>query len=196
MSLNTLAFLLLQLCHNDLSKDRCSWASRSVVHYLTQWASRTRLEWWSPSQEQYFQNIHIRYFEMTHGSIAQVNSITPFGGTSKEIPIPREEGVYIHHKLGFKLREVRTSFAIVTEFKTETPCFTIIVLAEGLHYLPSGIKRWDVGQSCFSGMHLYINAIFHGVDNACRQWDKVLTNMDGDIKVSVSLRATSRGSPP
>jgi hypothetical protein len=197
LSLNTLAFILLQLSSDEEGPE---WAMRFVLQYMSDWV---------PSSEPFRQEMiydhraldawHIRYFNVTnreeiftnHNNIsltsllASTNSPASHkAGTTFDIPIPREKGVFRNVTRRNLLCEARSSVAIFTDTNSTSPCLKFMVLSDGRQE-PSLSMHWKVKQSRISGLLVYLQIIFWQVDVACVAWEKVLLSLDEEIMVSV-----------
>jgi hypothetical protein len=176
------AYTLLQVVHNqprqegsfdDLEYERFRAAVKFLVDYLSEWTTHSGVEWW------FFEGMHshsMRYFEITDSPPTE--RLLSLNG----IPITRET-VRLTNTQAY-LHERRASLALFGTNQDRLPCFTIIFVADNM-IAPFNDGSDSISRSHFASMHLFINIIFRAIDQTCGAWERVLTELDTELNITV-----------
>jgi hypothetical protein len=173
------AYILLQLFNHQPRQeslfDGFEYIERFLVSYLSEWSTDPgRRRWIGPSL--LMQTHSIRYFDITR------SPPTKFLLSLDNIPVVRQTGRLTNTEA--YLHERRLSIALVIEYQNRFPYFTIILLALDNHsYDPED----PITGGRFASVHLYISTIIGAVDEAWASWERVLTALDTELNITVSM---------
>lgn len=183
LPLSSVAYTLLQLTQNRPQQEdsfrgpepiRLSTAEQFLVSYLSEWSTDSARQ----SSFYFDEMMHthsIRYFEVTHSPPTEL--LLSLDG----IPVPRET-VRLTNSQAY-LNERRVSLALFGESRSRLPCFTIIYLADHIHHSfgPNDL----ITRGYFASIHLFINIITRAIDLSCEVWERVLTELDTELNITV-----------
>jgi hypothetical protein len=181
LSINVVAFVLLQLRYSDKESRDC------IQRFLTSYASDWPRNPGAMARETdigLLQTFSIRYFSV--GSVKLESKDGKFGS----LYCIRESGILKEQKgrNSIHLQERRISLALNSEYYTR-PCFLIVLLGEGLEdielpYIREKMK--ETKQDSFAGVLQFYFTIAHAVDIACESWEEVMDELDAKLQVTVS----------